>query len=281
MPARTPGRLQPHYSRASQPLVRRSYQLNCHAIIATSTASSTAQSIIVARSEFIAGSRSVPTRPSRNRPGWCSSGSWRAATGNRRDATVDFKPMAAGRRSHTKIVTPDGKLPFGGVDRGPIAIPHQRDGDTTQKVWMLPFHWLALPYAQQKILTAELPLTLYPGASLGRLRILPGACQDVRRGTQVPEGALGAGEQFHLPRAPAATVVAHSIEDVTDRHVTLRHVGLVDHAVLPAAVAGDAHEPRRERPERRGLLRRSAAGRRRGSASAASGPGGGSSPLRR
>ena len=168
--------------------------------------------------------------------------------------------MAAGRRSQTEIVTPDGKLPFGGVDRGPIVIPHQRDGDTTQIVWMLPFHWLAHPYAQRKILTAELPLTLYPGASLGRLRILPGACQDVRRGTQVPEGALGAGEQFHLPRAPAATVAAHSIEDGTDRHVALRHVGLVDHAVLPAAVAGDAHEPRRERPERRGLLRRSAAG---------------------
>ena len=42
---------------------------------------------------------------------------------------------------------------------------------------------------------------------------------------------------------PAAAVVPHPVEDGTDRQVALLGVRLVDHPVLAAAVAGDAHEP--------------------------------------
>jgi hypothetical protein len=52
--------------------------------------------------------------------------------------------------------------------------------------------------------------------------------------------ALDAGQQFHPPCPAAAAVMAHSVEDGTDRRVALRGVRLVDHPVSAAAVAGDA-----------------------------------------
>ena len=46
--------------------------------------------------------------------------------------------------------------------------------------------------------------------------------------------------------------MAHALEDVTQGPIAPRRMGLVDHAVLAAAVAGDPQEPRRERPQRLG-----------------------------
>jgi len=50
--------------------------------------------------------------------------------------------------------------------------------------------------------------------------------------------ALDAGDEFRLARPTAAAVVAHSIKDGTDRHVTLRRsVRLVEQALAPAHTA--------------------------------------------
>jgi hypothetical protein len=48
--------------------------------------------------------------------------------------------------------------------------------------------------------------------------------------------------------------MAHPIEDGADRQVAALHVRLVQHPVLAAAVAGDPHEPLRERAVRTGWL---------------------------
>jgi hypothetical protein len=53
-----------------------------------------------------------------------------------------------------------------------------------------------------------------------------------------------------LACAAAAAGMAHELDDVADQHVALWRVGLGEHAVLPAAVAGDLQEPGRERAER-------------------------------
>ena len=62
-------------------------------------------------------------------------------------------------------------------------------------------------------------------------------------------GCLDVGEQLRPPCPAAAAVVAHVGEEVAERHGALEQWGLhlVQH---PAAVAGDAHEPRRERRQR-------------------------------
>jgi hypothetical protein len=44
-------------------------------------------------------------------------------------------------------------------------------------------------------------------------------------------------------RPSAAAVMTHLVEDPTDRHVAARHVRLVDHLHLAAAIAFDAQEP--------------------------------------
>jgi hypothetical protein len=69
-------------------------------------------------------------------------------------------------------------------------------------------------------------------------------------------GAIDAGQQLRPARAPAAAVAAHPVEDVADQHLALGHVRLGDHPLLPAAIAHDPQEPRRERAQRlvEGLL---------------------------
>src|ERR1700704_3377662 len=45
--------------------------------------------------------------------------------------------------------------------------------------------------------------------------------------------------------------MAHPLDDVPDQHVALpRRMRLGEHPLLAAPIAGDPHEPRRERPER-------------------------------
>jgi hypothetical protein len=44
--------------------------------------------------------------------------------------------------------------------------------------------------------------------------------------------------------APAAALVAHPVEDVADQHAALCGIRLVEHALVAAAVARDAHIPR-------------------------------------
>jgi hypothetical protein len=71
-------------------------------------------------------------------------------------------------------------------------------------------------------------------------------------------GAFDAGQQLHLPCPTAAAVMAHAGDDIADRHIAPLHVRLVEHAVLPAPIAGDPEEPRREGLERlgQGIARR-------------------------
>jgi hypothetical protein len=61
-------------------------------------------------------------------------------------------------------------------------------------------------------------------------------------------GALNAGEKFHLRGLAAAAVMAHPVDDGAERQVTPGHVNFVDQLHLPAALAFDAQEPRREGP---------------------------------
>jgi hypothetical protein len=61
-------------------------------------------------------------------------------------------------------------------------------------------------------------------------------------------GALDAGQQLRLPRAAAAAVVAHPVEDVAEQHVAVYQVCFGDQPLLAAAVAHDPQEPRRESP---------------------------------
>jgi hypothetical protein len=63
------------------------------------------------------------------------------------------------------------------------------------------------------------------------------------------------------PCPAAAAVVAHAVDDVPDQHVASIHVRLVEHAVLPAPIAGDSHEPLRKSTER--LVQGFPAGRQR------------------
>ena len=52
------------------------------------------------------------------------------------------------------------------------------------------------------------------------------------------------------PAPPTAAVVAHPGDDVAERHdAVLCGVRFVEHALLPAALTGDAQEPRRKRGE--------------------------------
>jgi creatinine amidohydrolase/Fe(II)-dependent formamide hydrolase-like protein len=44
--------------------------------------------------------------------------------------------------------------------------------------------------------------------------------------------------------------VAHPVEDVADQHAALCGIRLVEHALVAAAVTGDAHKPTREGGER-------------------------------
>ena len=67
-------------------------------------------------------------------------------------------------------------------------------------------------------------------------------------------GAFDAGDQFGPPCPAAAAVVAHTGEEIAERHgaLTLGAVRLVNHGRLTAAVALDAEEPRREGAQRFG-----------------------------
>ena len=71
-------------------------------------------------------------------------------------------------------------------------------------------------------------------------------------GPKVRHGLLVSGHQLGPLCPAAAAVVAHTLDDLADRHVALRcgRVGLGQHAILPAPVTGDPHEPRREGAER-------------------------------
>jgi hypothetical protein len=75
-----------------------------------------------------------------------------------------------------------------------------------------------------------------------------------------PGGGLVSAQQHDLPHPrcrsaarlpcpPATALVAHLAEDGAERH-RAASCRLVDHLHLAAAVAGDAQEPRRERPHR-------------------------------
>jgi hypothetical protein len=54
--------------------------------------------------------------------------------------------------------------------------------------------------------------------------------------------ALDAGEQLGLAGAPTAAVMAHPGEDLAQRPIAPRRMRFAHHAVLAAAVAGDAQE---------------------------------------
>jgi hypothetical protein len=61
---------------------------------------------------------------------------------------------------------------------------------------------------------------------------------------------LDAGEQLHHPRAAAAAVVPHALDDVADQHFAVRQGPGDQPLLLAAAIAHDPQEPRRERAQR-------------------------------